>query len=86
LKPRQRSEISLSLASVLEISAKTRKFAFSVLPMASAASRRTDSRESCIKLSTGSIASSSPPTLKRRLAMVSSNSRFQLLAPVTDFS
>ena len=33
--------------------------------------------ESCMRLNVGSIASDFDPTLKRRLAMVSSNSRFQ---------
>jgi hypothetical protein len=34
----------------------------------------------------GSIASDFPATLKRRLAMLSSNNRFQALYPVMDFS
>jgi len=39
--------------------------------------RVTAALGSCIRLSVGSMASDFAPTLKRRLAMVSSNSRFQ---------
>ena len=68
----------MSLASVLVISANSRRFSLKVLASASAAAlrfcsawvlqqveRRLDARATCV------------PTLKRSAAMVSSNSRFQ---------
>src|SRR6266851_3294633 len=82
---RQRSVISLSLASVLVISVNSRRFARKVSASASAAAWRLASRSSCSRLRVGSIASSSPSTLKRSEASVSSNSRCQARL-VTDFS
>ena len=55
LKPRQRSEISLSLASVLVISVNGRKFALKVLASACAAALRFLPSASCSMLSAGSI-------------------------------
>ena len=76
-KPRQRSEISLSLASVLVMSAKVRSLALKVFASACPAALRFSPARSCSRFSVGSIASSLPPTLKRRPEMVWSNSRFQ---------
>ena len=76
----------MSFASVLVISVKVRRFSRKVLPSASAALLRTFSLRSWSRLSVGSMASVLAPTLKRRLATVSSNSRFQAAWPVTDFS
>ena len=53
-KPRQRSEISLSLASVLVISVKVRRFFLKVAASASEALRRTSPSASCSRLSAGS--------------------------------
>jgi len=46
------------------------------LASACEAAWRIAARGSCMRLSVGSIASDFGPTLKRRLAMVSSNKRF----------
>src|ERR1700724_541871 len=86
LKPRQRSEISLSLDKVLVISANVRSLALKVLAKASAAALRLAPSRSCNRLSVGSIASSLAETLKRRDEMVWSNSRFQAAYPLWDFS
>ena len=59
------------------ISANVRRFSLKVFASARDAALRFASFESCIRLSVGSIASDLPATLKRSLAMVSSNSRFQ---------
>jgi len=77
LNPRQRSEISLSFAKVLATRLKVRRFSFKPAPKAMAAFSRVFSCGSCIRLSTGSIARVSPSTVKRKLAIVSSKSRFR---------
>ena len=68
------------------MSVKVRRFALKVLASASEASLRTLSSGSCSLLRVGSMGSSSPRTVKRKEAMVSSNRRFQAERPVTDFS
>ena len=58
VKFRQRSEIALSLASVLVISVKVRRFSLKVYVRASDALRRVSGEESTSMLSVGSIDSS----------------------------
>ena len=85
-KPRHRSEISLSLASVLVMSANACTLFLKVAASACAAALRFAPERSCIRLSVGSIASFLPKTLNCRLAIVASNCRFQAEYAVIDFS
>ncbi len=63
-KPRQRSEISLSLASVLVMSVNVRRFCLKVSAKAPAAALRVRSSLSCIRLSVGSSGSIFPGDLE----------------------
>src|SRR5258708_26028720 len=85
-KLRQRSSISLSLASVLVMSAKMRAFLPSTSPSDLAADLRTVPSRSERRCSTSALLSSLPSSGKRKPAIVSSKRRTHAARPATYFS
>src|ERR1700722_18383659 len=86
LNLRQRSEVSLSLASVLVMSVKRRRLAPSVAARALAAVSLIFASGSMSLPSSGSSVRLSPSKSNRSAAIVASNKRFHAAAALTDLS